>query len=122
MDGHAARLAAICDPYRPSGRIPSLPHGYLCYAAADDPCAAVVTRNPPLDVCPTHVSRYVVAIYCEAVDHTFLFVSVYAPPHSPLESILDELARVVSASHSPNVIVAGDFNAKHRLQGAGGER
>ncbi|KAH7963908.1 hypothetical protein HPB52_023781 [Rhipicephalus sanguineus] len=102
---------------RPSRRIPALPHGYLVYAVDQDPGAAIVTRNPPYDICPVHVSSNVVAIFCEAEAFAFVFVSVYAPPHAPLDPTLDELHAVLRTARSPNVIVAGDFNAKHPLWG-----
>ncbi|KAH7985240.1 hypothetical protein HPB52_024232 [Rhipicephalus sanguineus] len=117
MSEHDARLAAVSDPYRPSGRVPALPQDYTAYSIVDDPSAMVRTRKPQFDVRPVHVSKNVVAIYCEARSFTFLFVSVYAPPHSPLESVLEELERVLLPSRSPHVIVAGDFNSKHRLWG-----
>ncbi|KAH7963866.1 hypothetical protein HPB52_023739 [Rhipicephalus sanguineus] len=117
MEGRDVRVAAVSDPYRPSRRIPALPHGYLVYAVDQDPGAAIITRNPPYDVCPVHVSSNVVAIFCEAEDFAFVFVSVYAPPHDSLDPTLDELRAVLSTARSPNVIVAGDFNAKHRLWG-----
>ncbi|KAH7963907.1 hypothetical protein HPB52_023780 [Rhipicephalus sanguineus] len=117
METRDVCLAAVSDPYRPSRRLPSLPHGYLGYAVAEDPQAIVVTRNPPFDVCPVHVSTNVVAIFCESESFDFVFVSAYAPPHSPLEPILDELSAVLRSARSPNVILAGDFNAKHQLWG-----
>ncbi|KAH7972907.1 hypothetical protein HPB52_018637 [Rhipicephalus sanguineus] len=54
--------------------------------------------GPRFDVCPVYISRHVVAIYFEAETYTFVFVSVYAPPHSPLEPILGELAGVVTTA------------------------
>ncbi|KAH7962321.1 hypothetical protein HPB52_015471 [Rhipicephalus sanguineus] len=112
-----ARLAAVSDPYRRSGRVPALPQDYTSYSIADDSSAMIVTRKPPFDVCPLLVSKNVVAIYCEGPTFTFIFVSMYAPPHSPLENVLEELTNVLSLSRSPHVIVAGDFNSKHRLWG-----
>ncbi|KAH7963898.1 hypothetical protein HPB52_023771 [Rhipicephalus sanguineus] len=96
MEGRDVRMAAISDPYRPSRRIPALPHGYLVYAVDQDPGAAIVTRNPPYDICPVHVSPNVVAIFCEA-DFAFVFVSVYAPPHVSLDPTLDELRALLDA-------------------------
>ncbi|KAH7963707.1 hypothetical protein HPB52_022445 [Rhipicephalus sanguineus] len=90
---------------------------YTSYSIADDSSAMIVTRKPPFDVCPLLVSKNVVAIYCEGPTFTFIFVSMYAPPHSPLENVLEELTNVLSLSRSPHVIVAGDFNSKHRLWG-----
>ncbi|KAH7963872.1 hypothetical protein HPB52_023745 [Rhipicephalus sanguineus] len=84
METRDVRIAAVSDPYRPSRRLSSLPHGHLVYAVAEDPQAIIVTRNPPFDVCPP---------------------------------ILDELSAVLRSARSPNVILAGDFNAKHQLWG-----
>ncbi|KAH7963605.1 hypothetical protein HPB52_022254 [Rhipicephalus sanguineus] len=95
METRDVCLAAVSDPYRPSRRLPSLPHGYLAYAVAEDPQAIIVTRNPPFDVCPVHVSSNVVAIFCESETFNFVFVSAYAAPHSSLEPILDELSAVL---------------------------
>ncbi|KAH7963880.1 hypothetical protein HPB52_023753 [Rhipicephalus sanguineus] len=101
METRDVCIAAVSDPYRPS----------------QDPLAIIVTRNPPFDVCPVHVSTNVVAIFCESESFNFVFVSAYAPPHSSLEPILDELSAVLRSARSPNVILAGDFNAKHQLWG-----
>ncbi|KAH7963900.1 hypothetical protein HPB52_023773 [Rhipicephalus sanguineus] len=117
MEESNIRLAAVSDPYRPSRRIPAFPNGYLVYAVQVDPGAAVVTRNPPYDVCPICVTTNVVAIYCEAQGFSFLFVSVYAPPHSSLHPTLDILSDILRSARTPNIIVAGDFNAKHRMWG-----
>ncbi|KAH7961728.1 hypothetical protein HPB52_011602 [Rhipicephalus sanguineus] len=65
METRDVRLAAVSDPYRPSKRIPALPHGYLVYAVENDPVAAIVTRTPPYDVCPVHVTTNVVAIFSQ---------------------------------------------------------
>ncbi|KAH7944439.1 hypothetical protein HPB52_019659 [Rhipicephalus sanguineus] len=55
------------------------------------------------------------------MDHTrrafSVFSEIYAPPYSPLESVLEELERALLSSTSPHVIVAGDVNSKHRLWG-----
>ncbi|KAH7963891.1 hypothetical protein HPB52_023764 [Rhipicephalus sanguineus] len=94
METRDVRMAAISDPYRPSRRIPALPHGYLVYAVDQDPGAAIVTRNPPYDICPVHVSSNVVAIFCEAEAFAFVLVSVYAPP--PAFGRLTQRALVLS--------------------------
>ncbi|KAH7963803.1 hypothetical protein HPB52_022913 [Rhipicephalus sanguineus] len=92
------------------------PHpDYTSYSIADDSSAMIVTRKPPFDVVPVTRSKNVVAIYCEGPTFTFIFVSMYAPPHSPLENVLEELTTFYRWSRSPHVIVAGDFNSKHRL-------
>ncbi|KAH7963873.1 hypothetical protein HPB52_023746 [Rhipicephalus sanguineus] len=117
METSNIRLAAVSDPYRPSRRIPAFPNGYLVYAVQEDPGAAVVTRNSPYDVCPVCVTTNIVAVYCEAQGFSFLFVSVYAPPHSSLDPTLDILSDVLRSARTTNVIVAGDFNAKHCMWG-----
>ncbi|KAH7973230.1 hypothetical protein HPB52_023188 [Rhipicephalus sanguineus] len=111
------RLAEVGDAYRPSRKIPALPHGHLVYAVADDPEALMVTHKLPFDVFPVHVSRNVVAIFCEAHSHHFVFISMHAPPHCSLHPILDETTGALKTARSPNVIVAGDVNVKHRLRG-----
>ncbi|KAH7963881.1 hypothetical protein HPB52_023754 [Rhipicephalus sanguineus] len=78
MEVRDVRMAAISDPYRPSRRIPALPHGYLVYAVDQDPGVAIVTRNPPYDICPVHVSPNVVAIFCEAEAFAFVCVGICA--------------------------------------------
>ncbi|KAH7932581.1 hypothetical protein HPB52_024299 [Rhipicephalus sanguineus] len=97
---YARRAPSRC--FRPIqtiwGRVPALPQDYTSYSIADDSSAMIVTRKPPFDVCPLLVSKNVVAIYCEGPTFTFIFVSMYAPPHSPLENVLEELTNVLSLS------------------------
>lgn len=47
----------------------------------------------------------------------FVFVSLYAPPHTSLDPILEVLSDNLRSARSPNIIVAGDFIAKHRMWG-----
>ncbi|KAH6941174.1 hypothetical protein HPB50_014593 [Hyalomma asiaticum] len=118
------QIAVACDPYRPKGKMPSLPAGFTAFACEDDPAAIVLVRRPPFDLCPVMLSKQVVGIYGQSRDSHFTIVSVYAPPHKPMDSTLRAVQEVVSRSRSPHVIVAGDFNAKHRAWGprAGDER
>lgn len=50
-------------------------------------------------------------------DFHFTLMSVYAPPHKPMDQTFQAVQEVVSRSRSLHVIVAGDFNAKHRAWG-----
>ncbi|KAH6942908.1 hypothetical protein HPB50_011533 [Hyalomma asiaticum] len=116
------QIAVACDPYRPKGRMPSLPAGFTAFACKEDPAVDVLVRRPPFDLCPVMISKHVVGVYGQSRDSHFTIVSVYAPPHKPMDSTLRAVLEVVS--RSPYVIVAGDFNAKHRAWGprAGDER
>ncbi|KAH7941520.1 hypothetical protein HPB49_014610 [Dermacentor silvarum] len=58
-----------------------------------------------------------VIITCAAPSVSFTVVAVHAPPHEPLEPLFDELQLHLSQITMPFVIMAGDFNAKHRLWG-----
>ncbi|KAH6936114.1 hypothetical protein HPB50_013429 [Hyalomma asiaticum] len=106
-------MAAVSDPYRPKGKLPRLPKGFQWIAAENNPLAAVIVSRAPFDVCPLVTTELVVAIYCEARNFSFTFVSAYAPPHKSMEPTLADIETALKASSSPNVIVAGDFNAKH---------
>ncbi|KAH7962429.1 hypothetical protein HPB52_016030 [Rhipicephalus sanguineus] len=81
------RLAAV------NRRLPALLHGYLAYAVAEDPGAGIVTP----------------------ASFDFVFISAYAPTHSSLDPIFDTISEVLRMPRSRNVILAGDFNAKHQL-------
>ncbi|KAL3249905.1 hypothetical protein MRX96_055773 [Rhipicephalus microplus] len=118
------RIAVACDPYRPKGKMPNLPAGFTAFACEEDPAAIVLVRRPPFDLCPVMLSKYVVRVYGQYRDSHFTIVSVYAPPHKPMDTTLRVVQEVVSQSRSPQVIVAGDFNAKHRAWGprAGDDR
>ncbi|KAH7963917.1 hypothetical protein HPB52_023790 [Rhipicephalus sanguineus] len=110
-------IAVACDPYRPGGRMPKLPQAFSIIAHEEEPAAILLLRRPRFDICPVWTSRFVVAAYCEARDFHFTIISVYAPPHKPLEPTLREVEAVVGRSRSPSVVVAGDLNAKHRAWG-----
>ncbi|KAH6924248.1 hypothetical protein HPB50_014188 [Hyalomma asiaticum] len=117
-------IAAVCDPYRPRGRMPRLPEGFACIACEEDPASAFILRRPPYDICPRMVTKWVVAIFCQSRYFDFTLISVYAPPHKPMQHTLGLVEEMVVRSSSVNVVVAGDFNAKHRAWGprAGDDR
>ncbi|KAH7963923.1 hypothetical protein HPB52_023796 [Rhipicephalus sanguineus] len=110
-------LAAASDPYRPSKQVPRLPAGFTVISDREDPRAIIIIRQPPYDVCPILVTNLVVAVYCQARDFDFVLVSAYSPTHTSMESTLRAMDEVLSRSRSPNVILAGDFNAKHLVWG-----
>ncbi|KAH7966858.1 hypothetical protein HPB49_019945 [Dermacentor silvarum] len=87
-------FAFVSDPYTWADRIPNVPHSITIFHA-------------PL----------VVDISCEGAAQSFILVATYAPPHRPLDPILDELAQCFSRFPSRDFIFAGDFNAKHPLWG-----
>ncbi|KAH7963915.1 hypothetical protein HPB52_023788 [Rhipicephalus sanguineus] len=101
-----------------------MPEGFTVIAHKKDPSALVLVRRPPFDICPMCVTKFVVAAYCQATAYHFTLVSVYAPPHKPIEPVLQTLEEVVAMSRSPNIVFAGDLNAKHRAWGprAGDDR
>ncbi|KAL3203849.1 hypothetical protein MRX96_041691 [Rhipicephalus microplus] len=111
-------LAAVSDPYRQGKKLPSPPPGFQYIAAERDPVVAVTMQRAPFDICPLLVSDLVVAIYCEANDTDFVLISAYAPPHKSMEPTLVLVERVLTRSRVQNIIVAGDFNAKHSAWGA----
>ncbi|KAH7970986.1 hypothetical protein HPB49_017595 [Dermacentor silvarum] len=117
-------LAAISDPYRPCGKVAQLPLGYQKFAVENDPAAMIIAHRPQLDICPLVLAKLVVTVYCEARDLKFTFISAYAPPHRSMDATLEEIEWAMALSRTRNVIVAGDFNAKHPLWGpcAGDER
>ncbi|KAL3252681.1 hypothetical protein MRX96_054829 [Rhipicephalus microplus] len=111
-------LAAVSDPYRPGKKLPSPPPGFQLIAVERDPVVAIIMQKAPFDICPLLVSERVVAIYCEANDTDFVFTSAYAPPHKSMEPTLVLVERVLAWLRTRNIIVAGDFNAKHSAWGA----
>ncbi|KAL3251220.1 hypothetical protein MRX96_055207 [Rhipicephalus microplus] len=117
-------LAAVSDPYRTSKRIPHLSSGFGVIALDEDPGAAILYREPPFDICPITVTKLVVAVYCQARDFDFVLISAYAPPHRSMDPTLQAIEETLVKVRTPNVVVAGDFNAKHLVWGpnAGDER
>ncbi|KAL3221555.1 hypothetical protein MRX96_005047 [Rhipicephalus microplus] len=111
-------LAAVSDPYRPGKKLPSPPPGFQYIAVERDPVVAIIMQRAPFDICPLLVSELVVAIYCEANDTDFVFISAYAPPHKSMEPTLVLVERVLTRWQTRNIIVAGDFNAKTSAWGA----
>ncbi|XP_075726239.1 uncharacterized protein LOC142767879 [Rhipicephalus microplus] len=97
--------------------MPNLLVGFTAFAYEEDPAAIVLVRRPPFDLCPVKLSKHVVGVYGQYCDSHFTIVSVYAPPHKPMDTTLRMVQEVVSQSRSPHVIVAGEFNAKHRAWG-----
>lgn len=117
-------VAVACDPYRNGGKMQKMPEGFTVIAHEKDPSALVLVRRPSFDICPMSVTKFVVAVYCQSTTYHFTLVSVYAPPHKPIDPVLRALEEVVAKSRSPNIVVAGDLNAKHRAWGprAGDDR
>ncbi|KAH7963851.1 hypothetical protein HPB52_023724 [Rhipicephalus sanguineus] len=110
-------IALISDPYRPGKKLPKPPPGFQYVAAEIDPAAAMLVAKAPFDICPLLVTPTVVAVYCQARDHDVTLISVYAPPHKPMEPMLVLIEDAIRASRTRNIIVAGDFNAKHSAWG-----
>ncbi|KAH8037512.1 hypothetical protein HPB51_011661 [Rhipicephalus microplus] len=104
---------AVSDPHRPGKKLPSLHPGFQYIAAERDQVVAVIVQRAPFRICPLLVSQLVVAIYCEANDADFVFISAYAPPHKSMEPTLVLMERVLNWSRTRNIIVTGDFNVKH---------
>ncbi|XP_075530143.1 uncharacterized protein LOC142563476 [Dermacentor variabilis] len=117
-------LAPISGQYRPGGKLPKMTPGFNQYAIDRDPAVAVVTRGLAYDVSPLLTSKLVVAVYCEARDFQFAFISAYAPPHRSMDDTFRGIEEAIAKSRTPNVIVPDDFNAKHPAWGpcAGDER
>ncbi|KAH6920897.1 hypothetical protein HPB50_028114 [Hyalomma asiaticum] len=124
MTANNITIATVCDPYRPRGRMPRLPEGFAYIACEEDPASAFILRRPPYDICPRMVTKWVVAIFCQSRYFDFTLISTYAPPHKPMQHTLGLVEEMVVRSSSVNVVVAGDFNAKHRAWGprAGDDR
>lgn len=110
-------IALISDPYRPGKKLPKPPPGFQYVAAEIDPAAAMLVAKAPFDLCPLLVTPTVVAVYCQARDHDVTLISVYSPPHKPMEPMLVLIEDAIRASRTRNIIVAGDFNAKHSAWG-----
>ncbi|XP_072140732.1 uncharacterized protein [Dermacentor andersoni] len=110
-------LAAIMDPYTQRGQLPKLPPHHQAYAAADGPLCAIVTRRPPFDVFPTHVSRLVVAVECSSREFAITVVAAYAPPHRTMDDVFEHLAHAIDRCRTPDILVMGDFNAHSVLWG-----
>ncbi|KAH7984032.1 hypothetical protein HPB52_016480 [Rhipicephalus sanguineus] len=110
-------LALVSDPYRPGKKLPKPPPGFQYIAADNNPAAALLVARAPFDLCPLLVTPTIVAVYCEARDQDFTLISIYAPPHKPMEPILVSIEDAMRASRTRNIIVAGDFNAKHSAWG-----
>lgn len=70
------------------------------------------------------VTKWVVAIFCQSRHFDFVLISVYAPPRKPMQHTLGLVEEMLARYSSANVVVAGDFNAKHRAWGprAGDDR
>ncbi|KAH7963847.1 hypothetical protein HPB52_023720 [Rhipicephalus sanguineus] len=124
MNRTSTPFAAACDPHKPGGSLPKLPEGFTAFACAKDPSAIILARRPPFDICPVYITKFVVAVYCQSTEAQFTLISAYAPPHKPLDPIMRMLEEVVARSRSPNIVLAGDLNAKHLAWGprAGDDR
>ncbi|KAL3243068.1 hypothetical protein MRX96_020742 [Rhipicephalus microplus] len=82
-------IAVACDPYRPKGKMPNLPAGFTAFACEEDPAAIVLVRRPPFDLCPVMLSKHMWwEVYGQYRDSHFTIVSVYAPPHKPMDTTL----------------------------------
>ncbi|KAL3243006.1 hypothetical protein MRX96_020685 [Rhipicephalus microplus] len=117
-------LAAVSDPYRTSKRIPHLLSGFGVIALDEDSGAAILYREPPFDIYPITVTKLVVAIYCQAREFSFVLISTYAPPPRSMDPTLQAIEGTLLKVRTSNVVVAGDFHAKHLVWGpnAGDER
>ncbi|KAH7986374.1 hypothetical protein HPB49_025988 [Dermacentor silvarum] len=110
-------FAIVSDPYTRDDSIPHVPHSLTTFHAPVAPRVVLLARAPGFDLFPLYVSQHVVAVGCESAGQAFIVIATYAPPHRPIDPILDELNQCFSRYSSSNVILAGDFNAKHALWG-----
>ncbi|KAH7985890.1 hypothetical protein HPB49_026232 [Dermacentor silvarum] len=110
-------FAFVSDPYTCADRIPNVPPSITIFHAPARPRVMLLARAPGFDFFPLYLSQLVVAVSCEGPGQSFILVATYAPPHRPLDPILDELAQCFSRFPSRAFILAGDFNAKHPLWG-----
>ncbi|KAH7933808.1 hypothetical protein HPB49_017427 [Dermacentor silvarum] len=110
-------FAFVSDPYTCADRIPNVPPTITIFHAPARPRVMLLARAPGFDFFPLYLSQLVVAVSCEGPGQSFILVATYAPPHRPLDPILDELAQCFSRFPSRAFILAGDFNAKHPLWG-----
>ncbi|KAL3221562.1 hypothetical protein MRX96_005054 [Rhipicephalus microplus] len=74
-------------------------------------------NDEPFDICPITVTKLVVAAYCQACEFDFVLISAYAPPHRSMDPTLQAIEETLLKVITPNVVVAGDFNAKHLVWG-----
>ncbi|KAH7937637.1 hypothetical protein HPB49_013936 [Dermacentor silvarum] len=109
-------FAFVSDPYT-CADIPNVPLSFTTFHAPVRPRVMLLARAPGFHLFPLYLSQLVVAVSCEGAGHSFILVATYAPPHRPLDPILDELAQCFSRFPSRHFILAGDFNAKHPLWG-----
>ncbi|KAH7964674.1 hypothetical protein HPB49_000143 [Dermacentor silvarum] len=89
-------FAFVSDPYTCADRIPNVPPTITIFHAPARPRVMLLARAPGFDLFPLYLSQLVVAVSCEGPGQSFILVATYAPPHRPLDPILDELAQCFS--------------------------
>ncbi|XP_075530117.1 uncharacterized protein LOC142563448 [Dermacentor variabilis] len=110
-------IAAINDPPCTKRVRPQLPPDFSYFGEEEEPLSAIFVRQPDFDVFPVYVSRRVVAVRCSTRDREWMLVAAYAPPHVSIEPTLDEISDCLDGGKTPEVLVMGDFNAKHAMWG-----
>ncbi|XP_075530097.1 uncharacterized protein LOC142563427 [Dermacentor variabilis] len=96
---------------------PQLPPDFPYFGVEEEPLSAVFVRRARFDVFPAYVSRRVVAVRCTTAQREWFLVAAYAPPHCSIEPTLDEISACLDNHKTPQILIMGDFNAKHAMWG-----
>ncbi|KAH8029759.1 hypothetical protein HPB51_003711 [Rhipicephalus microplus] len=96
-----------------------LPARSTVFSCEEDPVVIVVVGRLPFDLCPVMLSKHVVGVYGQSRDSHFTKVSVYAPPHKPINWTLQGLragdergAQVIEFTAAAGLAVTNDPQSK----------
>ncbi|KAF2898333.1 hypothetical protein ILUMI_07837 [Ignelater luminosus] len=114
-------LALLQEPYTRGAQGKFLPVGAsgMTFAAVQDerPLAAIAVNNPNIDVLfLPHLSTPTRTVICiSAPDFCIHLASIYLPPHSPIDTEVADLQRLLDALAPHPIVLAGDFNCRSEV-------
>lgn len=110
-------VAIVSDPCARGSTVPGVPPNWLCFLNSATPRCMVLIPKRRFDVFPLAVSPYIVALRLQHQEFTLLLIAVYAAPSVPLDFTLSGIEDVLQRHRVPNLLLAGDFNARNPLWG-----
>ncbi|XP_023211931.1 uncharacterized protein LOC111614800, partial [Centruroides sculpturatus] len=107
-------IILLQEPYLAFGKVGGLSLQWSIYAQEGDDCrATVILTRRDVDAYAFHVSPLMVAVEIRIPSCAWTVISAYRPLSLKLGDFLIDLERVVRPHGQ--VVLAGDFNAKHSL-------
>lgn len=106
----------IQEPHVYNKKVIGIPLHYTTIAATSPKCAIIV-RDKTCSIFILLLQPDMIIVKCNYADIEIILINVYLSPRADFQHFLLNLNSVISPLNNPNLIIAGDFNAKNTLWG-----